>query len=176
VVLTSRPAGTNRAPTIVTEGRSAMLRCTQPAIPPLPGPAMRRDVRPSAKSRWSPATDPANAAASSPSAIGTSWAPIATADAVISKGSLGNTGNGPSSATSSAMTGSSHTLFSSSAMSIPPPRPVSRVVGGGVITGGGTRIVQGVIPTRGTTVTAGAQRVTVAGALSDRDGCVRQRG
>jgi hypothetical protein len=121
VVLTSRPAGTNRAPTIVTAGRPTMLPCTQPAMPPVPGRASRRDVRPKRKSRWSPATDPANAAANSPSAIGTSCAPIATADAVMSNGSLGSTGNGPSSVTSSANTGSTQTLWISSATSIPPP-------------------------------------------------------
>jgi hypothetical protein len=121
VVLTSRPAGTNRAPTIVTAGRRAMLRCTQPAMPPPPGMTRRRDVRPSAKSRWSPATDPPNAAASSPSAIGTSCAPIATADAVISNGSLGTTGNGPSNATSSANAGSSHALWINSPTSILAP-------------------------------------------------------
>jgi hypothetical protein len=110
VVLTSRPAGTNRAPTIVTAGLRTMLRRTQPAMPPLPGRTREREVRPSAKSRWSPATEPANATTNSPSAIGTSCAPIATADAVISNGSLGTTGNGPSTATSSASTGSSHAL------------------------------------------------------------------
>jgi hypothetical protein len=106
---------------MVTAVRCSMLRCTHAAMPPLPGRASLRDVRPSAYSRWSPATDPVNAAANSPSAIGTSCAPIATADAVISNGSLGTTGNGPSSATSSANAGSTHPLWISSAMSIPPP-------------------------------------------------------
>jgi hypothetical protein len=95
---------------MVTAGRSAMLRRTHPPMPPLPGRTSRRDVRPSAYRAWSPATDPVNAAANRPRASGTSFAPIATADAVISNGSLGTTGNGPSSATSSASAGSIHAL------------------------------------------------------------------
>ncbi|GAA5118518.1 hypothetical protein GCM10023320_22690 [Pseudonocardia adelaidensis] len=148
-MLTSRPAGTKRAATIVTAGRRAMLRWTQPAIPPPPGRASLRDVRPSVKSRWSPATDPTNAAVKSPSAIGTSWHPPATADAVISSGSLGTTGNGPSSATSSASAGSNHALCSSSATSIPPPRSPSRVVGARSRgSTADTPIAPGAVPTR----------------------------